>query len=89
LWADLWRGVEEHAIVLVGDELDRRQHAVAAHVADVLVAADRPSQLGAEVGAGVAGVPDEIHLVDQLEIGDAGRRAADTGRAGYDARRLR
>ena len=53
---DLLRGVEEHAVVPVGDELDRRQHAVAAHVADMPVAADGFRELGAEIGAGLAGI---------------------------------
>src|SRR5690606_9629837 len=75
LRSDLSGRVEELAVVAILDEFHGRQHALSAHLADMLVIGNGSGKLAAEIGAGLAGIPYKVELVNELEIGNACGRA--------------
>src|SRR5690606_39373704 len=82
LRSDLSGRVEELAVVAILDEFHGRQHALSAHLADMLVIGNGSGKLAAEIGAGLAGIPYKVELVNELEIGNACGRADRMGRIG-------
>ena len=67
--------IEEYAIVAIPDEFYCSHHAFAAHLADVGVTDERIGQRLFEIRPNLACVIHKAHFIQQLEIGDAGRRA--------------
>src|SRR5690606_4538825 len=58
--------VEELAVDAILGEFPGRWPALSAHLADMLGAGDGSGNLAAEIGAGLAGIPYKVELVNEL-----------------------